>query len=113
MRRVLERIIRPSFTVDEFFSVNRFLYDALIEIEKPTLSYVSTKLCLSPSQLKNRLFNFRLPTSMRELKQMAIQTTVNNDPPPIYKIIKSGDIALNFHRAIELLKPIKKLHSSG
>ena len=105
-RKRMPPINRPN--INDFFSVNRFLYHILIENEKPTLQSVSQSLGMSTSFLRDHLIIAYYPSSMKTLRSLALKATVNPDPPLVYKLINSN-VILDF-RAIELFDPITYFH---
>ena len=73
----------------EFFSVNRFLFDALHPRDpfyKVTQKSVAQELEMDSQTLRRHLINLKLPTQMKRLKNRA-RAIVDQlqDPPLCYK----------------------------
>ena len=69
-RKTLPPYNKPS--INEFFSYNRFLFEALVLEDKPTLASVSQALQTSQNRLRERLFDNRFPTSMKSLRRRGV-----------------------------------------
>lgn len=82
---VMSRVVRSStlsFSPDDFFSVNRFLYDALVIPHKVTMKSISAVLKMPSSSLRKRLLALKMPTTARTLQKSAKSCSDHLSKPP-------------------------------
>lgn len=108
-----ESIQYETLNIDNFLSVNRFLYDALMILEKPTIENVSILLEMSQYKLRDNLAQHKIISSMKKLKKIAENIELL-DPPPVYnflsKIIHSDEEIQIDSMYIELIIPFTYYH---
>lgn len=99
----------------DFFSVNRFLLDALWVCEQQkqqTLSALSDFLQISSSTLRNHLQKWRMPTKFRALFNLAAQVADKiATPPHCYTAFQNLPRDQQFdQRSLELFLPVAPYH---
>ena len=101
-----------NITFNQFFDVNRFLYEHLCNTNKPSYMSISTSLGISNKVLKSVLLRFSLPVNIKILALRAKEIQLTNDPPPVYTVL-SGVIRENKPlnlMFIELIEPLTLYH---
>lgn len=102
-----------EMTPSDFFSINRFLFDALQEIDKPNMDFLCNKLQFNKSKFRNYLIQFKVPTRIPKLKSLAQNIELKKEPP-VYKLlsnfIRSGDFFKLDSRFIEFALPFNQFH---
>lgn len=102
-----------DFSLSTFLSVNRFLYDALILLNNPTLKSVANLLEMNFKKLRDNLIQNEITTNIKELKALALNIELL-DPPPVYLYLsgylQSEEKVLIDSRYIEFAIPCTYYH---
>lgn len=97
----------------DLFSTNRFLYDALFDIEKPNMKNIVEYLKISQTKLKKNFQILRIPTYVSRIKLNA-QNIVLKQDPPVYRLLsnllKKVETFKLDSRFIEFAIPINDYH---
>ena len=99
-------------TPEEFFAVNRFLYDLLIEDHgPPSLATAASRLKMPLSCLRSNLIEWGFPTTLASLRHQASLCSQLPTPPPVYCAYTSLEPEKDFDdTSLELLRPVAPYH---
>ena len=103
--------MHPS--INQFFSVNRFLYDSFQTFQIRTMKDLAVRLNLSLPFLRKKFMESRFPTTVASLQQKCQQVTFLEDPPIIKNVYKFVSLFHNDDldsRFLELMYPEKPYH---
>lgn len=106
-------IENDEITLSDFLSMNRFLYDSLIRLDKPSIQNVANDLEMNKRTLKNNLISHKITRNMKDLKNLALNIELQ-EPPHVYtllsNLIVSTDSFIIDSRYIELIIPCTYCH---
>ena len=95
----------------DFFSVNRFLLNAIGNCPDHKFKSLASLLCMSASTLRRHLIRWRKPTSFSSLYALAASLPSLATPPQCYLAFQTLTPGDTFdHRSIELFLPVAPYH---
>ena len=104
---------RYPFPLVDFFSINRFFYDAIIN-HRGVIKDIADDLLMNYQALRRKLLGFHLPLTSVNLYNLAKSIETLDDPPPWYRVIINNSERLNDKELsdlyLELQIPVRDYH---